>query len=62
MRAGGRVEHLFLATSSGTHYRQDLPAIPPIADAGKARVRFFGFRRLDPQVQAGQAEVPFARH
>ncbi len=54
-------ERPFLATISSTHYRPSLPAIPPIADSAEASVRFLGFRRLDPQVRAAQAEVPFAR-
>ena len=38
-----------------------IPAILPIADAGDARVRFPGIRRLDPQVRATGMAMPFAR-
>ena len=41
-----------MATSRSENWCQVIPAIHPIADAGGARVRFPGLRRLDPQLRA----------
>ena len=61
MHAVDTAEWLLLATSRSDIDRPVIPAIPLRADSAEAKVRFFGFRRLDPQLRAIGMGVPY-RH
>ena len=56
-----RVRSWLMATSRSEIDSSVIPAIPPIADAGEASVRFLGLRRLDPQLRAITRGVPSVR-
>ena len=61
MRLKYGAEWQLLATTGRASGRQIMLALPPIADADEARVRFPWLRRLDPQLRAIGRGVPSVR-